>query len=933
MTTNTHALLLTAALCCGTSLLALPVQAVAAEAALEGEAWQQADQAYRSYENGRYRDALAQVNAALKLRPEVARLNLLKVYTLQKLGRTSEARQAAQTALKRGVNDPGLRAAVSNLQSTPRSSAAATTSAAYRRGFPLATKGYAAYNAGDMPAAERDAEKALRADPSQGPWALLWLDALEAQQKWAEAERAAGTAMALGAPNGNDLDARRQTLKRRMAVRPAELAYQALIANRPGDAVVLAREAVGLAPDIASHRLLLVTSLLLDNQPGMAEQAASAALEQDDESTVMWVMRGYLREFQGKSDSARADFDTALAQDWLDEEQLRNVRLIAVDAALARGDKARANELLAPMDVADEAVLQRLAAAKKASRPSAALTLSSYPAPQQSCQDTPYGTQCELLPADAASGPAGPATEAYAAYARQDYQEAIRQARTAVEQAPDNLDFQRLLTTALAAGNSQQAAEAEQRLSDAIARSPSDANLLMQRGYLRQRTGQPARARQDFRAARDTGNAPPTAILDEAYALSAMGDNPAAVRQLRHAIDMDDAGTLDLDDQQRYNTRNAIAGLDREWGATMSLGYRGARPTTTVAGAGLSTSGDAVFSTAELFWRPTQLNNQRGMLEVYGRLTNTLYDEGGEFESQNVIDPCSGSSIADTRAKDDRTNGSSSVAGVPSTIGALGVRYMLSDTGFSFGLERRFFLGSGTREGTVYPASRNDQCEIQQRIQAANSARDPDINGMLTRYKLGSSAGGWLSYITYGFYKGTELRRDERSWFTMEGYTQLGYAWEDNAAKFTAYDVNGSKPTRELAESNGRLKRQQTFLSGELRVGRSFRIDALSPNLVVYPYVVGAADWIRQKDRATDLDFAKTDLIDLSGIDQWSLTRDATSWSMGVGPGVNLRYWFREDHYNTPRSYLDWSVQYRFPIGGGATERAKGLFMNLTLSY
>lgn len=531
--------------------------ALAAEAALEGVAWEQADQAFRSYQSGRYRDALQQVDAALKLRPDVARLNLLKVYTLQKLGRRNEARQAAQSALKRGVRDPGLQAAVTNLQHSAPAASGPAPSAAYQRGFPLATKAYAAYNAGDMAAAERDGERAFRTDPSQGAWALLWLDSLEAQQRWAEAATAAGTAISLGAPNSSDLEARRQTLNRRMAVRPAEQAYQALIANRPGDAVPLAREAVRLAPDIASHRLLLVTVLLLDNQPAAAEQAANDALEADDESTVMRVMRGYLRQYQGNAQAADSDFDSALAQDWLDEEQLRNVRLIAIDAALAGGDKARATALLAPMDASDEAVGKRQQALADGRAPATTLNLSNYPAPRQSCQDTPYGTQCELLPADA-GGAAGPASEAYAAYARQDYQAAIQQARKAVEQDPDNLEFQRLLTTALAAGNPQQAAEAEQRLSDAIARAPSDAELLMQRGYLRMRTAQPARAREDFRAARDTGKAPNTVVLDEAYALSAMGEKPAAVRQLKHAIDMDDAGTLQLDAQQRHNTRSAI---------------------------------------------------------------------------------------------------------------------------------------------------------------------------------------------------------------------------------------------------------------------------------------------------------------------------------------------------------------------------------------
>ncbi|BBH43659.1 NfrA family protein [Pseudomonas sp. KU43P] len=904
--------------------------ALAAEAPLEGVAWEQADLAYRSYQLGRYRDALQQVDAALKLRPEVPRLNLLKVYTLQKLGRRNEARQAAQSAIKRGVRDPGLQAAVSNLQDTTVSAGKAP-SAAFQRGFPLATKAYAAYNAGNMPAAEHDAERAFRIDPSQGAWALLWLDSLEAQQRWPEAAQAAGTAISLGAPNTSDLEARRQTLNRRMAVRPAEQAYQALIANRPGDAVPLAHEAVRLAPDIASHRLLLVTVLLLDNQPAAAEQAANEALEADDESTVMIVMRGYLRQFQGNAQGADEDFDSALAQDWLDEEQRRNVRLIAIDAALAGGDKARATQLLAPMEATDEAVAKRQEAIADTRAPAAALNLSNYPAPRQSCQDTPYGTQCELLPADA-GGAAGPATEAYAAYARQDYQEAIRQARKAAEQAPDNLEFQRLLTTALAAGNASQAAEAEQRLSDAIARTPSDADLLMQRGYLRMRTAQPERAREDFRAARDTGKAPKTAILDEAYALSAMGDKPAAVRQLKHAIDMDDHGTLELDEQQRHNTRSAITGFDREWGATVTTSYRGARPTTTIANAGQSSAGDSVFSTAELYWRPSQFNDQNGVLEVYGRLSNTLWDEGGRFKSEGAIDPCSKQAVDDNGTSD-----SKSVSGFPSTIGSLGVRYALSDTGFTFGLERRFLLGSATREGTANPAKNSVRCEIQTAIAQENARRDEQginrINGALMTYKLKDSAGGWLAYATYGFYRGTELRM-EPDWWTVDAYSQLGYSLEDNSAKFTMYDVDteGSR-TDELAQASGRLKRQQLFLSNEIRLGRSFRLAGISPNLVLFPHLVGAADVIWQKDEARDLKGKSGIFADDIDGESFSLTRDQGSWSMATGPGVALRYYFREDHYHTPRSYLDWTAQYRFAIGGGASDRAEGLFMNLTLSY
>jgi hypothetical protein len=118
-------------------------------------------------------------------------------------------------------------------------------------------------------------------------------------------------------------------------------------------------------------------------------------------------------------------------------------------------------------------------------------------------------------------------------------------------------------------------------------------------------------------------------------------------------------------------------------------------------------------------------------------------------------------------------------------------------------------------------------------------------------YKLKDSAGGWLAYATYGFYRGTELRM-EQSWWTVDAYSQLGYSLEDNAAKYTLYDVDseGSR-TRELGHSRWPPAAQQLFLSNEIRLGRSYRLTEISPNLVLFPHVVGAADWIWQKDQVT----------------------------------------------------------------------------------
>ncbi|OZI39417.1 hypothetical protein CEG14_07830 [Bordetella genomosp. 1] len=915
-------LLLAAALCAATGTSLLPARAAVAaeEAPLTGDAWQYADQAYKSYEAGKYAEALEQVNGALKTRPDVARLQLLKVYTLQKLGRIKEAREAAQAALKQGVDDPGLRAAVTNLRQGPAAGAPAGNgrSAAYNRAFPFATKAYADYNRGDMTAAAAGAERAFRTDPTQGPWALLWIDSLEAQNRLGDAEQAAETALKLGAPNKTDLDARRQTLKRRMAVKPAENGYQALIANRPEEAVPYAREAVRLAPDVGTHRLLLITSLMLSNQLAEAEQAASDAIAYDDENTVALTMRGYLRQRQGKTEAANTDFDTALKQDWLDDDQRRNIRLIAADAALAAGKPQRALELIKPLDAKDDAVARRLKNARSNSAPRQ-LTLANYPPPVQDCHDTPYGTQCELAPSDALGGGSGPASLAYAAYGRQDYQEAIRQAQAAVDADPNNAGLQQLLTTTLASGNKEQAALAEKRLNESLAQTPQDPSLLMQRAYLRQRLGQPDRALQDFRAARDTGKAPPTVVLDEAYALSAMGENRQAVQQLKHAIDLADTGALQLDDQQRENTRGAIAGLSREWGAIASVGFRGARPaSSSLDGAAISTPGDAAFSTAEVFWRPPATNNRYGTLEAYGRLSNTIYDGGSEFRSTRFVDPCGVLPDQDT----DQSQRSSSVTGWPSTIGSLGLRYALADTGLSFGLERRFFLGTATRKGSLNPASRSTQCDIRTDFDNAAEANTA------AKYKLNGDAGGWMTYMTYGYYFGNSLRSDVPSWLTVEGYSQLGYAWDSNTARYTIQGTtaNGA-PGRDI-HSTGKLKRDQVFASAELRAGQSFRLDSISNRLVVYPHAVVAADWLWQKNRATGVDYGGN-LGELS----YDLSGNGKSWSLGAGPGLDFRYWFREDHYNAPQSYFNMSMQYRIPIGGGATERAKGFFMTVTVYY
>lgn len=215
----------------------------------------------------------------------------------------------------------------------------------------LATEAYAAYDTGRMGIAASKAEQAFRQQQKQGAWALLWVAALEAQQQPEQADAAIGIALQLGAPNVEELRARRMTLDRQRALLQAQLAYQSLSAGEVAAAAEQAHAAVELAPDVASYRLLLITAQLRGDQLADTERSADQALQADGQDLNARVMRGYLRQRQGNTVLANEDFDAALAAPGSTTQQ-RNVRLLAVDAALASADRTRAAALLGTLQSA-----------------------------------------------------------------------------------------------------------------------------------------------------------------------------------------------------------------------------------------------------------------------------------------------------------------------------------------------------------------------------------------------------------------------------------------------------------------------------------------------------------------------------------------------------------------------------------------------------
>lgn len=681
--------------------------------------WQLVDDAYSNFNEKRYADAAQLASSAIAKQPNDLSIRLLLVYALQKQGKIKQANAEVQEALDRGLDSQELRQAQRSLMppAIERTPSGAPMTAAYKKGFILASQAFADFKKGAFSQAATGAQQAFMLDPVQQDWAFLWMDALEAQSAFQQAEDAIKQALALNVPYHDALIARRQTLMRRQADQYAQSGYDAIQDKNPAQAAEFAAKAIKILPHTPGYWLLLIEALRLDHKP---------------------------------------------------------------QAALAMA-------------------------------------------------------------------------------------------------------------------------------TDAIDQNPSDtAPFLMQRGYLHQTLGHQAQASADFQAARSTGKAPPAAILDLAYSQAGAGQKLAAVDSFKTAIDLADQNSLSLTPEQRMNTRNSIANLSREWGGYISAGYRGARPASTaIGGAAITVPGDAVFSTAELFWRPASfLNSSTQTFEVYGRMSNTVYDGGSQTSSQNVADPCGNGVI---NVSDQSNKG---ISGLPTSLGALGIRLTPStEVGLTIGLERQFMLGSATRSGYVIPESNIARCALNTKNQ--NS-----------QYQTGAGNGGWMTYLTYGLYEGTELRIGKPDWFTLEAYAQTGYSWQDMPTQLT---LNDNASGQSLQSDSGRLKRNQAFAAGEFRIGRSFRLDQVSDHLVLFPYLVIGGDWLSTKNQVTGLN--------LTGIDSVEMQGNGSTWSMGVGPGINFRYWFREDHYNGPQSYLNTTIQYRFNVGGGQADRAKGLFINMTLSY
>jgi hypothetical protein len=136
--------------------------------------------------------------------------------------------------------------------------------------------------------------------------------------------------------------------------------------------------------------------------------------------------------------------------------------------------------------------------------------------------------------------------------------------------------------------------------------------------------------------------------------------------------------------------------------------------------------------------------------------------------------------------------------------------------------------------------------------------------------------GDWLAQIGWSWDRGTDLRVDRASWWTTQLYAEAGHYLENDI----------------------------TYGLAQGLFGRSYVISQ-DGKTVAFPHIFVGAEY-NSNDAS-----AKT--------------------ASGIGPGVSLRRWFRDDVYNAPRSYWDVTLQYRARLSGD--DRMKGLFFNTLLNY
>lgn len=751
-------------------------------------------------------------------------------------------------------------------------------------GFGAAAKAFKAYDRDDFGAAAQASRIAIAQAPKRMDYRLLLIESLQRQQNLQEADQATSQALAVF-PDDDTLLMRREAIRRQLAAPLAVAGYRALEQGHVPLAVDQARKAVAWAPEIGAHQQLLISALLAASDYRGAELAASGALAQDDGEIAPWILRSYALDRQGKTQAAQADLNHALAIDGLLATETRDIRFFAADTALAHGEPQQALDHLQPLaDDESGEVARRRTAARMALRQkdNGSNAVTRFPAPALNCQETAFGLVCDIWPGNQRDGGTEMAGQAYAALARKDPATAGALATEAIRRAPQNPAYRRLLVSALS--EQKRVPEAIAAASEGLKITGDDARLLAQRGRLRQQSGDDSGARQDFTRALAMGSLP---AYEEASLYAAIGQRRTARERLQQARDTGELESMsDLqiaylsvqagdDDGAHASFRQSDAVTPLTPTATQDAAYNAIRVNDDAQAVAYfkrvidaQASGDLDMPAQQLF------DTRRTVGDVSRRigLTSTTSYRGNNSSSGLSSAPGSGSSSNDSLQNSTELSWR-----------ALGYR------------NARFVELYGRITDTLWSKNGDSDTGFDALQGAVGIRVKPftSLNVMAAferTFPLGSSDvdGDWLVRLGYGSSVGTDLRVDASSWWTSQLFAEAGHYINDS----------------------------RDYFNSEWQVGRSYAIGGAGSRWVTFPHVVAAFDYDSKMNSGTDAD---------------GRTESSSGKAGGVGVGNNVRYWFREDAYNAPRSYVDFSLQYRVKVLGD--DRAQGVFGRLTYSY